>query len=128
MGDTVGLASNLCLGVGRVVVVVAWLALPVFCLAGKDLKLGLDSFLAVTLWVGCRCPFLPLPFTLPDPASLLGLFPLSLVLGLIILLSSFISWISASMSEGSSTIYHHGTVSNADTWFLAESELDSFSK
>ena len=26
------------------------------------------------------------------------------------------------------TIYHHGTVSKADTWFLAESELDSFSK
>ena len=26
------------------------------------------------------------------------------------------------------TIYHHATVSNADTWFLAESELDSFSK
>ena len=26
------------------------------------------------------------------------------------------------------TIYHHGTVSNADTCFLAESELDSFSK
>ena len=24
------------------------------------------------------------------------------------------------------TIYHHGTVSNADTCFLAESELDSF--
>jgi len=26
------------------------------------------------------------------------------------------------------TIYHHGTVSKADTLFLAESELDSFSK
>ena len=26
------------------------------------------------------------------------------------------------------TIYHHGTVSNADTLFLAQSELDSFSK
>ena len=26
------------------------------------------------------------------------------------------------------TIYHNGTVSNADTCFLAESELDSFSK
>ena len=54
MADTVGLASNLCLGVVRVVVVVAWLALPVFCRAGKDLKLGFDSFLAVTLCAGCR--------------------------------------------------------------------------
>jgi len=54
VGDTVGLASNLCLGVGRVVVVVAWLTLPVFCRAGKDLKLGLDSFLAVTPCEGCR--------------------------------------------------------------------------
>ena len=26
------------------------------------------------------------------------------------------------------TIYHHGTVSKADTLFLAQSELDSFSK
>ena len=25
-------------------------------------------------------------------------------------------------------IYHHGTVSKTDTWFLDESELDSFSK
>ena len=26
------------------------------------------------------------------------------------------------------TIYHHGPVSNAYTWFLAEKELDVFSK
>ena len=26
------------------------------------------------------------------------------------------------------TIYHQGAVSKADTWFLAESELDFFSK
>ena len=26
------------------------------------------------------------------------------------------------------SIFHHGTVSKADTWFLAKSELDSFSK
>ena len=60
-------------------------------------------------------------------------------------LDSFSKWVKMSYSGGNmplrgwrgfkmvkqlvvATIYHHGTVSNADTCFLAESELDSFSK
>jgi len=95
VGLTVGLGSSLCLGVGRVLLALGMLALPelTFCLAGKDLKLGFDSFLGDTLWLGFLCPFLPLP------ASLLGLFPRILFSLLIIPLSSFISWIAASISE-----------------------------
>ena len=75
MGDTVGLVSNLCLGAGRVVVALAWLAVPVCIpfLAGKDLKLGLGSFIAGTCCVGCRWPFLPLTFIWARPVNnLLG--------------------------------------------------------
>ena len=107
MGDTVGLVSNLCLGAGRVVAALAWLVVPVCIpfLVGKDLKLGLGSFLAGTCCVGCRCPFLPLTFTLARPVNnLLGLLPRLLLLGFSILLSSFISLIAASISTGLSFI------------------------
>merc|ERR1719427_714125 len=43
--------------------------------------------------------FLPRTLTLADPVILLGLFPRLLFLGLALPLSSFISWIAASMSE-----------------------------